>query len=147
MSARQELHWVGPDRNVPAVTTQPDRVWVIPGLTEVPALPIVPIHGHSAFLQDIGHDWSMRGPGGCLRYGPGGGVTGALLLCEWDEPKPKSNRARNLSFAPAVWATMQARAAERGFASVSAYLTHLVNEDTKGPAQVAHGRGVVKVKR
>ena len=60
-------------------------------------------------------------------------------------PKPKNTRARNLSFAPATWAAMQARAAERGFASVSAYLTHLVNEDK--PPRVATGRGVVKVKR
>lgn len=59
-------------------------------------------------------------------------------------PKPKNGRARNLSFAPATWAAMQARAAERGFASVSAYLVHLVNEDTK---PVATGRGVAKVKR
>lgn len=62
-------------------------------------------------------------------------------------PTPKSARAHNLSFAPATWETMQTRAAERGFASVSAYLTHLVNEDTKGPPRVAPGRGVVKVKR
>ena len=149
MSARQELHWVGPDRNVPAVTTQPERVWCVGDAHDQrPSLPFVPEHGHNALIHDFGHDWSMRGPGGCLRYSPGGGHVGAWLLCEWDKPtqtpKPKNARARNLSFAPAAWQAMQTRAAERGFASVSAYLTHLVNEDTK---PVATGRGVAKVKR
>lgn len=78
------------------------------------------------------------------------GSAAQSYACERDEPgnrclpRPKSGRARNLSFAPATWATMQARAAERGFASVSAYLTHLVNEDVK---PVAAGRSVPRVRR
>lgn len=84
MTIRQEVHWVGPDRLVRAVTTQPTRVWEVRG-TARPELPYRPTHGVNAWLQDVGHDWSMRGPGGCLRYSPGGGHEGAWLLCEWDE--------------------------------------------------------------
>ncbi len=85
MVKRQELHWVGEDRLARAVTARPDSVWEIRGTeAERPSLPYRPVHARNAWLMDIGHDWSMRGPGGCLRYSPGGGHKGAWLLCEWE---------------------------------------------------------------
>lgn len=83
---RQEAHYCGADRNVPAVKKKPTRVWSLlshHGETP-PKLPMEPIYGLNAQLHDYSHDWSMRGPGGCLRYGPGGGHSGEWLLCEWE---------------------------------------------------------------
>jgi hypothetical protein len=89
---RQEIHWVGPDRNVAAVTEQPTRVWCLPGDHDRSyTLPFAPIHGFNAWSLDVGHDWAMRGPGRCLRYSPGGSDhTGAWLLCEWKEKTEQS---------------------------------------------------------
>jgi hypothetical protein len=89
---KQELHWVGPDRNVYTVTSQPDRVWALPGdQSRAYVLPFAPIHGFNAWSLDVGHDWAMRGPKRCLRYSPGGGDhKGAWLLCEWEEKTEKS---------------------------------------------------------
>ena len=86
---RQEIHPTQGQRNIPAVTKQPDLVWILlpaafGGFREPPRLPILARHGHNAALLDVGHDWSMRGPGGCLRTSLGGGEIGEWLLCEWD---------------------------------------------------------------
>lgn len=89
---RQEIHWVGPDRNVAAVTEQPTRVWCLPGDHDrTYTLPFAPIHGFNAWSLDVGHDWAMSGPKRCLRYSPGGNDhKGAWLLCEWEEKTEKS---------------------------------------------------------
>lgn len=89
---KQEIHWVGPDRNVPAVTSQPSRVWALPGDSDrAHTVPYAPIHGFNAWSLDVGHDWAMRGPKRCLRYSPGGGgIVGAWLLCEWEEKTEKA---------------------------------------------------------
>lgn len=83
---KQELHWCDESRNVPAVRSRPDRVWGLRGVEgQRPAIPRSLVHGVNAWHMDPGHDWSMRGPGGCLRYSPGGGHKGEWLLCEWDK--------------------------------------------------------------
>jgi hypothetical protein len=53
------------DRRVFAVERKPDEVWCVPGDAEPPAdLPLM--HGLTAWMQDIGHDW--RWHDGALRY-------------------------------------------------------------------------------
>jgi hypothetical protein len=86
---RQEIHHTRGQRNIPAVTKRPDRVWILlpaafGGFREPPRLPILPRHGHNAAILDVGHDYSMHGPGGCLRTSLGGGEVEEWLLCEWN---------------------------------------------------------------
>lgn len=53
----QVLVWVDKKLTV-AVTTKPNRVWVVPGdKKHKPSLPYTPLHGSNAFLEDEGHDW------------------------------------------------------------------------------------------
>jgi hypothetical protein len=67
---RQELLWI-PERTEKyqqlsvdyPFKTKPDRVWTLYPCTNPdlkPVLPLKPIHGNGAFLEDYIHDWNIR---------------------------------------------------------------------------------------
>lgn len=66
----QEVHFV-PETRVLSLPRKPYRVWTVistmsedPGV--VPPLPMTPIHGFNAFLEDYVHDWNWAN--GKFRY-------------------------------------------------------------------------------
>jgi hypothetical protein len=63
------------------VDRKPDRVWVVPGSLLDDSLDVYrPSHGHNAWLQDRGHDWTWSN--GWMKFtGPGR----CYLLFEYDE--------------------------------------------------------------
>lgn len=63
MTNRQELIWVDLSRKVP-LQEKPKRVWSVIG--QKPELPMNPVHGITAFLEDQHHDWSWSS--GVFRY-------------------------------------------------------------------------------
>lgn len=61
---------------------RPDRVWTLPGYRDSatpPVLPIVPLHGRNAFLEDVGHDWTWL-KGARMRYSGAGCESGGVWL-------------------------------------------------------------------
>lgn len=104
---RQEVFWVPESRlivlpmkdetpDVPFKTAQhPYRVWTLYDLSgesrfgspdHPPALPIVPIHNHGAFLEDYVHDWNVefkKGVGHVLRYYSRVVDHSVWILCEY----------------------------------------------------------------
>lgn len=72
---------------VEAPGERPDRVWTLPlerDPDKAPALPITPVHGRNAFLEDCGHDWTWLN-GERMRYsGTGRERGGVWLLLEID---------------------------------------------------------------
>ena len=67
------------------VERRPARLWTLPRERDPekpPVLPIVPRHGHNAFSEDPGHDWSWRNSR--LRF-TGSSTTPVWLLLEYDD--------------------------------------------------------------
>lgn len=65
---------------------KPDWLWTLVlerDERSEPALPITPVHGRNAFLEDIMHDWNWRN--GKLRYNNGIPNSGVWLLLEYEE--------------------------------------------------------------
>lgn len=60
----------------------PARLWALPG-GERPMLPFFPVHGRNAFLEDIGHDYSIRN--GVLRFASHREAGDLWLLLEFAE--------------------------------------------------------------
>ncbi len=63
--SRQIVLWVPETRLVPLPSDEePYRVWTLYGEGREdpavpPALPIVPVHNHGAFMEDYIHDWNV----------------------------------------------------------------------------------------
>jgi hypothetical protein len=72
----QEVFWVGPPEGTQLplipVPKKPAEVWSLAGGRGNPdykhSLPIYPVHGRNAFLEDIGHDWKYQN--GKLKLSP-----------------------------------------------------------------------------
>lgn len=91
MPRRQELLWIPPSTlrpiSVPFTGPRPSHVWRLPhhrDEAKPPVLPFVPIHLHTAFLEDLMHDW--KDGGGRFRYYTPLDLTtvGQWLLLEWE---------------------------------------------------------------